>query len=43
MLEHRHIADIVDYLTPNDLLVVNDTKVFPARRRACRHRTNADF
>ncbi len=31
MLEHRHIADIVAYLTPNDLLVVNDTKVFPAR------------
>ncbi len=31
MLEHRHIADIVDYVTPNDLLVVNDTKVFPAR------------
>ena len=31
MLEHRHIADIVEYMTPNDLLVVNDTKVFPAR------------
>ncbi len=31
MLEHRHIADIVDFITPNDLLVVNDTKVFPAR------------
>lgn len=31
ILEHRHIADIVEYLTPNDLLVVNDTKVFPAR------------
>ncbi len=31
MLEHRHIADIVEYLTPEDLLVVNDTKVFPAR------------
>ena len=31
VLEHRHIADIVEYLTPNDLLVVNDTKVFPAR------------
>lgn len=28
---HRHIADIVDYLAPDDLLVVNDTKVFPAR------------
>ena len=31
MLEHRHIADIVEYIGPNDLLVVNDTKVFPAR------------
>jgi len=31
MLEHRHIADIVEYVTANDLLVVNDTKVFPAR------------
>ena len=30
-IEHRHIADIVDYITANDLLVVNDTKVFPAR------------
>ena len=31
VLEHKHIADIVDYITPNNLLVVNDTKVFPAR------------
>ena len=31
VIEHRHIADIVEYLTPDDLLVVNDTKVFPAR------------
>ena len=31
VIEHRHIADIVEYLTSNDLLVVNDTKVFPAR------------
>ena len=31
VLEHRHIADIVEYITPDDLLVVNDTKVFPAR------------
>ena len=31
VLEHRHIADIVEYITANDLLVVNDTKVFPAR------------
>ena len=31
VVEHRHIADIVEYITPDDLLVVNDTKVFPAR------------
>ncbi len=31
VLEHRHIADIVEYITPDDILVVNDTKVFPAR------------
>lgn len=31
VVEHRHIADIVEYITSNDLLVVNDTKVFPAR------------
>ena len=30
-IEHRHIADIVEYIGPEDLLVVNDTKVFPAR------------
>lgn len=32
-IEHRHIADIADYLTERDLIVVNDTKVFPARLR----------
>ncbi|MBR1870917.1 MAG: tRNA preQ1(34) S-adenosylmethionine ribosyltransferase-isomerase QueA [Kiritimatiellae bacterium] len=31
VIEHRHIADIAEYLTQDDLLVVNDTKVFPAR------------
>ncbi len=31
MVEHRHIADFPEYITANDLLVVNDTKVFPAR------------
>ncbi len=28
---HRHIGDIGDYLRPGDLLVLNDTRVFPAR------------
>ena len=31
MIEHRAVADLVDYLDEKDLLVVNDTKVFPAR------------
>lgn len=29
--EHRQFTDIIDYLMPGDLLVVNNTKVFPAR------------
>lgn len=28
---HRHFYDIVDYLNPEDVLVVNDSKVIPAR------------
>ena len=30
-LTHRKFHNIIDYLEPGDLLVVNDTKVFPAR------------
>ena len=30
-LEHKHFFDIVDYLEPDDVLVVNDSKVIPAR------------
>ncbi|NLY51874.1 MAG: tRNA preQ1(34) S-adenosylmethionine ribosyltransferase-isomerase QueA, partial [Firmicutes bacterium] len=30
-LEHRIFRDIVDYLRPSDVLVINDTKVIPAR------------
>ena len=30
-LEDRIFRDIVDYLRPNDLLVVNETRVMPAR------------
>jgi S-adenosylmethionine:tRNA ribosyltransferase-isomerase len=38
-LEHKHVRDLPDYLTAGDALVVNDTKVIPARlhgRRAPR-------
>ena len=30
-LEHRIFRDIIDYLNPGDCLVLNDTKVIPAR------------
>ena len=30
-ISHRHFSDIVDYLNPNDVLVINDSKVIPAR------------
>jgi S-adenosylmethionine:tRNA ribosyltransferase-isomerase len=29
--EHRHVRDLVELLQPGDLLVVNETKVIPAR------------
>ena len=28
---HKHFADIVDYLNEGDTLILNDTKVIPAR------------
>ena len=30
-IEHKHFYDIVDYLKAGDVLVINDTKVYPAR------------
>ncbi|MBR2742227.1 MAG: tRNA preQ1(34) S-adenosylmethionine ribosyltransferase-isomerase QueA [Clostridia bacterium] len=30
-LEHRHFYDVLDYLKPNDVLVLNNTRVIPAR------------
>ena len=30
-IEHRHFRDILDYLNEGDTLVINDTKVIPAR------------
>ena len=34
--EHRHFYDIVDYLNPGDCLVMNDSRVLPARLLGCR-------
>ena len=30
-VEHKHFFNIIDYLNPGDALVINDTKVIPAR------------
>ena len=30
-IEHRVFKDIIEYLTPNDCLVINETRVIPAR------------
>ncbi len=30
-IEHRHFSNLLDYLIPGDLLILNDTKVLPAR------------
>lgn len=30
-IEHQYFRDIVEYLLPNDVLILNDTKVIPAR------------
>ena len=34
-LSHKHFSDIVDYLLPGDVLVINDSKVIPARLYGC--------
>ncbi len=30
-IEHKHFYDIIDYLNPGDVLVINDSRVIPAR------------
>jgi len=40
-LNHNHFPDIVDYFNPGDVLVLNETKVFPARLHGFKEKTNA--
>lgn len=40
-LEHRHFFDITDYLKSGDVLVLNDTKVLPARLYGIKRGTGA--
>ena len=40
-IEHKHFYDIIDYLNEGDVLVLNDTKVLPARLIGVKEETNA--
>jgi S-adenosylmethionine:tRNA ribosyltransferase-isomerase len=40
-MEHRVFRDIIDYLNPDDCLVINDTKVIPARLIGAKKDTRA--
>ena len=42
-VEHRHFYDIRDYLRPEDILVVNASKVIPARLLGKTDKTGADM
>ena len=40
-IEHKIFRDIIDYLNPGDCLVINDTKVIPARLMGIKEDTGA--
>ena len=40
-IEHKHFYDIIDYLNKGDVLVVNDSKVIPARIIGVKNETGA--
>ncbi len=42
-VEHKHFHDIIDYLNPGDCLVVNETKVLPARLIGVKEDTGASI
>ena len=40
-IEHRHFYDILEYLTPQDCLILNDSRVLPARIYGVKEETGA--
>ena len=40
-IEHRHFTDVLDYMKEGDCLVINDTKVIPARLYGHKEETGA--
>jgi S-adenosylmethionine:tRNA ribosyltransferase-isomerase len=42
-VEHRRFPDLLEYLQPGDVLVLNDSRVIPARLRAFNPKTGGHF
>jgi S-adenosylmethionine:tRNA ribosyltransferase-isomerase len=40
-IEHKHFRDLINYFDPGDVMVVNDTQVFPARMYGNKEKTGA--
>jgi S-adenosylmethionine:tRNA ribosyltransferase-isomerase len=43
LIAHRRFLDLPEYVSPGDLLVLNDSRVIPARLRARNARTHGQF
>lgn len=43
LVEHKHFYDIIDYLKQGDVLVINSTKVLPARLLGVKEETKANI
>ncbi len=43
LIEHKVFKDVIDIFEPEDLLVTNDTKVFPARLDGNKEKTGAEI
>ena len=42
-INHRSFPDLLGYMRPGDVLVLNDTKVLPARLRGCHSQSGGAF
>ena len=42
-IEHRHFPDLLEYLRPGDVLVLNNSRVIPARLRGVNAHTGGQF
>ena len=42
-IEHRHFRDVLDYFRAGDVLVLNNSRVIPARLRGANAKTGGAF